>query len=72
MQEKDAEVSCTPRNPDALTNGVNSITRIRPPVETAIDLEAAPTSSSGTREKVADVSEPPPNGGLLAWLQVLG
>lgn len=59
------------KDPDALTTS-NQITRVPTPVEKAIDAEATPSPPSGSEEKAADVPEPPPNGGLRAWLQVLG
>ncbi|KAK5953178.1 hypothetical protein OHC33_005746 [Knufia fluminis] len=72
MAEKDAEPSQTRRDPDALTNDTGQAISVEPPVETAIDAEAATSPSSSTEEKAADEPDPPPNGGLLAWMQVLG
>lgn len=72
MTEKDAEALRVREFPDTFPNKANQITRARSPVEIAIDAEAATSPSSSTQEKAADVPEPPPNGGLLAWLQVLG
>ena len=72
MTEKDAEALRVRDFPDTFPNKANQITRARSPVEIAIDAEAATSPSSSTQEKAADAPEPPPNGGLLAWLQVLG
>lgn len=70
-EAKNAEDLRSRKDLDALTNG-NQITRVKTPVETAIDAEATPGPSLGSEEKAVDVPEPPPNGGLQAWLQVVG
>lgn len=70
-ETEDAEASRSRKDPDALTNS-NQITRVKTPVETAIDAEANPGPSSDQEEKAEDVPAPPPNGGLQAWLQVVG
>jgi len=72
MTEKDAETSAMRGDRDVLTDDAYQVARVKSPVETAIDAEASPSAPSNTQEKAADVLEPPPNGGLLAWMQVLG
>jgi len=68
---KAAEAAQMRKEPDGLTDN-NQITRVKTPVETAIDAEAA-TNPGIAQEKVSnDVPDPPPNGGRLAWMQVLG
>lgn len=55
---------------EPISNDFNAATRVAKPVETAIDAEAeSPVAPS---EKKIEQPEPPPNGGLLAWMQVAG